>query len=610
MYSRNLPSLLRTARAIGFRNLARVVAFRAGLRSGLHRVLRVVPERIVPPVFHPPQAPAPEGAVARTNWDAEAKLFGSIRLECGEPPDWHRSVVTGRRSRDDEWFRLSDFDADLGDIKGVWELSRCDWAIAFAQRAALGHEAAFARLSHWLADWLEKVPPYRGANWKCGQEASIRVLHFLAAAIVLGQDGEPAEGLLKLVEVHLRRIAPTIAYAVGQDNNHGTSEAAALFCGGSLLASAGVASGEGWCRLGRKWLEDRVRHLIATDGSFSQHSVVYHRMMLNTLSFSETWRRRRDLPPFSDTFLDRARKATWWLRQFVDLQSGEAPNYGANDSSHILAMCDAGSRDFRPSLQWAAAVFCERRAVEGDGPYNQQLRWLGISVPEAVLAAPQRETFDAGGTHVLRAGTAVAYLNYPRFRFRPSQADALHCDLWVAGENILPDAGSFSYNSTEEDLVYFSGTASHNTIQFDQRDQMERLGRFLFADWLKTSEVEPVCQRDDRVTAAAAYRDRQGVSHFRKLTLAGDRLICEDRISGPARQGILRWRCKPGPWRLCGTTLSDGRRTISISSDDPAMAVALKCGEVSHHYASRTSLPVLEIALACPAQVTSEIVFA
>ena len=72
------------------------------------------------------------------------------------------------------------------------------------------------------------------------------------------------------------------------------------------------------------------------------------------------------------------------------------------------------------------------------------------------------------------------YASLSRFRFRPSQADAMHVDLWVKDQNLLSDAGTYSYNTDARWLKYFPGTQSHNTVQFDDRDQMPRLGRFLF----------------------------------------------------------------------------------------------------------------------------------
>ena len=54
---------------------------------------------------------------------------------------------------------------------------------------------------------------------------------------MLGQVSRPEPGLPALLAVHLKRIAPTLHYAMAQDNNHGTSEAAALFIGGTARSA-------------------------------------------------------------------------------------------------------------------------------------------------------------------------------------------------------------------------------------------------------------------------------------------------------------------------------------------------------------------------------------
>ena len=52
-----------------------------------------------------------------------------------------------------------------------------------------------------------------------------------------------------------------MSYAIGQRNNHGTSEAAALFLGGSLLAKSGNLNATRWEIEGRKWIERLVKSL-------------------------------------------------------------------------------------------------------------------------------------------------------------------------------------------------------------------------------------------------------------------------------------------------------------------------------------------------------------
>ena len=148
------------------------------------------------------------------------------------------------------------------------------------------------KMNAWVADWSMHNPPFLGPNWKCGQEASIRVLHCAVGLIVLGQDARPEQGMIDLVVSHLRRIEATLSYALAQQNNHGTSEAAALFIGGSLLESYNE-NGSRWMALGRQVLEERAGYLFEEDGSFSQYSVNYHRLALDTYSLVEAWRRHR-----------------------------------------------------------------------------------------------------------------------------------------------------------------------------------------------------------------------------------------------------------------------------------------------------------------------------
>ena len=66
---------------------------------------------------------------------------------------------------------------------------------ALAARDARERGRALDRLNAWLSDAAEHNPPWRGPNWKCGQEASIRVMHLAAAALMLGQVSRPEPGL-------------------------------------------------------------------------------------------------------------------------------------------------------------------------------------------------------------------------------------------------------------------------------------------------------------------------------------------------------------------------------------------------------------------------------
>ena len=612
----SFPLRLKTFWKLGLTSIAQVAVYRAACTIGLYRLLLPIRRwsagseffssnlSIPPSIFAELKLVPPECAEALL--DGNLTFFSGKTKHVGSPPDWFQDPFSGLKlAHDQHWTKLNEFSS--ADIKTVWETSRFDWVLLLARAwRASGDSGYLDTLNQWIQDWVSRNPSNAGPNWKCGQEASIRVMHLAMAALILGQADAPANGLVELVRTHLQRIAPTIHYAVAQDNNHGTSEAAALFIGGSWLQSAGVPGADRWQRQGRKWLENRAVRLIEADGSFSQYSLNYHRVLLDTFSMVEVWRRQRNLASFSTLFQKRAAAASSWLAAMVDPHSGEGPNLGANDGARLLPLTDTDYRDFRPSVQLAMALFTDKRTYPADGSWNLPLAWLGVALPESQAAPGVSQVFDDGGYGVLKRSGVMLMLRFPRFRFRPGQADALHVDLWRAGENLLRDAGSYSYNTEPEWLNYFPGTASHNTVQFDDRDQMPRLSRFLFGDWLKTESLQPLVENAEETSFGAAYRDGKGASHQRQVRLKGDCLIVRDKIEGFQKKAVLRWRVRPGQWRLDGQMLTDGEHVITVSSDVPLARVALVNGWESRYYLQKNEVPVLEVEIQSAGMLTTE----
>lgn len=612
-----LVSKVRTALRLGLPNIARAAGYRLGVRLGVNPVRRLRAAVPQGPFFAAGVQQPVVAVPAVFGWQDSGTLFSRWPMPLTrQPPDWLANPLTGRRVAAPErgWWQIPDFDPAVGDIKLIWELSRMDWVLAFAQRARQGDDAALQRLNDWLADWCAQNPPYRGPNWKCGQEASIRVMHLAMAALQLGQVHAPSTGLRDLVRLHLKRIAPTVQYAMAQDNNHGTSEAAALFIGGSWLATLGHPEGEGWARKGRRWLENRAVRLIGPNGSFSQYSLNYHRVMLDTFCMAEVWRRRLVLPAFSGRWQAQALAATQWLRHMVNPVNGDGPNVGANDGARLLLLTNTAYRDHRPTVQLAMALFANQRAYDHAGPWDHALQWLGVTLPHDVAPAAGHHVADDGGFAMLRRGGAMAMLRYPRFRFRPSQADALHLDLWLGGENLLRDAGTYSYNTEPQWQNYFGGTASHNTVQFDRRDQMPRLSRFLLGDWLKTQRLEPLYEDAQAVCFGAGYRDGQQARHHRRVSLGDGHLQVKDAVEGFFEKAVLRWRLAPGDWWLEQapqglrlTRAGDGAITLTVSSSVPIVRCELVEGWESRHYLEKTPVPVLEIEIRQVGTLTTEL---
>lgn len=606
--------MARTALALGLLNIGRAVAYRLGVTLGLNSVRRLQAGVPLGPFFVSGSGQAVVGATLDA-CEKSVCLFSRWSVPVNEAaPDWLANPFSGERAAgiDQPWWKIPDFDPESGDIKLVWELSRMDWVLALAQAARQGDSNALAKLNNWLADWCLKNPPYRGPNWKCGQEASIRVMHLAMTALILDQVKQPLQGVRDFISVHLARIAPTVQYAMAQDNNHGTSEAAALFIGGNWLAALGDSRGRCWAKTGRRWLENRAARLIGEQGSFSQYSLNYHRVMLDAFCMVEIWRQRMNLPAFSDRWYKRTVASSEWLRHMINPINGDGPNVGANDGARLLQLTSTAYRDYRPTVQLAMALFTARRAY-ASGPWDDALRWLGVTMPDEAASEPCDYVANDGGFAVLRRGQCMVMLRYPRYKFRPSHADALHLDFWVRDQNILRDAGTYSYNTDSRLMAYFGGTVSHNTIQFDDRDQMPRLSRFLLGDWLNADFMEPL-ERDSTGTRfAAGYTDKQGARHCRRVCLRDKTLSVMDEVAGFTQKAVLRWRLSPDGWKAtitaAGVQVACDRLhlMLEVQASVPIIRAEIVEGWESRHYLEKTSLLVLEVEIDQPGSLITEL---
>lgn len=417
------------------------------------------------------------------------RLFGHMMRDAGFPPDWHSNQLTGESVRADvHWSRIGEF--ERGDIKGVWELSRFGFAFPLVRAYWRTGDDRYAEgFWHLVRDWRERNPPNLGANWMCGQEVSLRMIAWCFALYGFRESTATTPGrlarLVEMIAVSTGRIEANVGYALSQRNNHGVSEAAGLWTAGVLFPELRRAGR--WRRLGRRLLERLARQLIYEDGSFSQHSVNYHRLMLHCFLWAV---RLGDVnaQPLSPVLKGRVAKAGRWLFDMQDEDSGRAPMYGADDGAMLLPLANCDRRDLRPTTA-AAGFLPDRELVHAPGPWDEAVFWLfGPEALAAKRSQPRRAEMSAGagGYYTLRSRMGMAFVRSPRFRHRPSHADLLHMDLWWRGHNVAIDPGTFGYNAPPPwDSIPLSRTEFHNTVTVDGEDQMARAGRFLWLPWAR-----------------------------------------------------------------------------------------------------------------------------
>jgi hypothetical protein len=388
------------------------------------------------------------------------------------------------------WTKISTLSATEGDIKYVWEKSRFSYLYDLIRYDFHSGEDQSAFTLNLISDWIDQNPVNCGPNWICSQEIALRVLNWTFALHYFRQSTHLNalifEKILVSIYCQMRHVAANIRFSKRVlHNNHTLTETLALYSIGLLFPF--FPESRQWRENGKKWFEAEIATQIFEDGTFIQFSMNYHRIAVQLL----TWAIRLgelNEDRFSRTTYKKAGLSLEFLQICQDKLTGWLANSGNNDGALFFPLSDSHFRDFRPQLATLSAVLNQPDQY-GAGTWNEEAAWFGLknqTVPTQLTEISfQTKSFPNGGYYVCRDRDSVTLLRCAYYHYRPFQADNLHLDIWVSGQNLLRDAGTYSYNSKRKWMRYFAGTKSHNTVVPGNHDQMLKGSRFSWSHWIK-----------------------------------------------------------------------------------------------------------------------------
>lgn len=448
--------------------------------------------------------------------------FSSIELDYGNPINWHYSPLTKVESRKDvKWYRIPDFDVERGDIKVVWEASRFTHFFYFSRAYLItGDMKYYDAFSEQLEEWLKSNPYPYGANYKCGQECTLRMINALMAYTVFKNSGvataDDEKNATKLVEVCYKKILSNFFYAHKCiKNNHTFSE----ICG--LIVGAWCCKNEARVRETYALLNKEIVNQFLPDGGFTQYSFNYQRF---TLQIIECAYKIGEKAGCNITEKKRIKNSLLLMYQ-AQAESGDMPNYGSNDGALIFPVTSCGYRDFRPVLNTVYALVEGERLYE-QGEYDEELLWFS-SGKEIPLAGIKRKacTFNDSGFYTLRHDGGFLMTCLQDFKSRPAHMDQLHIDFWHKGINIFCDSGTYSYASElGKELI---STAGHNNVKTAEVEQMNKRGAFLVCDWTGRRDV-----KHDTDSFSGTMLSKNGYTHRRTIHKTEQGYAVEDEVNG------------------------------------------------------------------------------
>lgn len=497
------------------------------------------------------EGPEPEPLAAEfKNLQAGKLCFfnGTDPVDLGSEYDWLTNPETKYKyPSGDHWTLVNDYDEKNGDIKYVWEKSRFSFLHTILRHDAYTGEDNSPRVWEEILSWIKSNAINSGPNYKCSQEMSLRVINWTFALNFYEDSPSLTEEIFREIMHNiywqLRHVYSNINFSrIAVRNNHAITETLMLYIGGLIFPFFPEASL--WKKAGKKWFEEEIAYQVYPDGTFLQFSMNYHRVVVQlfNLAFAVA---EKNGERFANVVYERAYNSLNFLFQCQEKSNGWLPNYGSNDGALFFKFTSSHYRDYRPQLNCLFQFLVGEQLYElGKKCWSEEATWfsakqIGALNYEKPAQTVGWHTFKDGGYYLLREHDGLTFIRCGNHKDRPLQADNLHIDIWYKGKNVLYDGGSYKYNTSDDMIRYFMGTASHNTVMLDDNDQMLKGARFIWYNWTQKT-VASVEEKDHYMftgeISAFSYLD-QDIRHRRTVSKRKDKpvwLITDSIVNKPS----------------------------------------------------------------------------
>lgn len=472
-------------------------------------------------------------------------FFNKTKIDLGVDYDWITNPLTNHKyDINKHWSEIQDLSKNDGDIKYVWEKARFSFLYDIIRYDYHFEEDQSQFVFDQVEDFINKNPINQGPNYKCSQEISLRVLNWTFALYYYKDSKYLTEELfakiMHTIYWQIHHVYHNIDFSrISVRNNHAITETLMLYLSDKLFPF--FPNVKGWSKKGKYWFEQEIKYQIYPDGTFLQFSMNYHRVAVQLLTWGIKLSKLND-DVFDSQVYDLAKKSLVFLDACTDPVSGKLPNYGSNDGALFFKLSDDDFRVYRSQLDDLRAV------LDGFTNYNSKSSfWYGVQPenkePEKIS---ELNEFKNSGYYIFQEENTKTFIRCGAYKDRPGQSDNLHLDIWINGENILRDNGTYKYNTDKEFLDYFNGSKGHNTLSISGENQMEKGSRFIWYYWVKKAFASLIKNHHKTVflgTIKAYKQFGDNIFHSRKVTkfIGKDEWIVEDLVKGIKGKTIYQY---------------------------------------------------------------------
>ncbi|WP_161805011.1 heparinase II/III domain-containing protein [Lacinutrix mariniflava] len=431
---------------------------------------------------------------------------------------WNYNVKSKKEYPLQHWTTLNLLDNDLGDIKFVWEKSKFTEIQDFMVYDLVTGQSNQQYILDDILDWISSNSVNTGPNWACSQEISLRLINWLMFICFykeeLYKNNYPElKIIIQSIFDQILHVKENINFSKkAVRNNHAFSELLALYLVGNMFNHIDEVSK--FKKIGHDGFIKEFKFQIFNDGSDNQYSLNYYRtkIQLTSIFINQV----EDKNKFIQENKNKLEAMVNFFNAVI-IDNGQVPNYGANDGSLYFKFNETKEiSNFLPQVgAFVKLIKSSNFRFNNNKLFLDDYLWFEneeLHLPQNTENSKDIQYFPDSGYLTVNRNNVFMFIRLGIHKFRPSQSDNTHIDLWKNGKAILLDSGTYSYNIPEVDKEKYDFNLSkfHNVLVINDDSQMKPLMNFILLDWTYVEDIkieDNINQNEIRVSCQlSAYR--------------------------------------------------------------------------------------------------------
>jgi len=396
------------------------------------------------------------------------------------------------------------------DIKVPWELNRLHHLVVLAQAYRLSKEKKYLiECLRQFEDWKNDNPLCYGINWSSTMEVSIRAVNLIVLLNLIYDSVDCNKKYIHKIENsiidHGIFIMNNLEIGFSSSKliagNHYLANISALYIIGLFFRGSKIS--DFWYLGAKVALEDSIDWMVHNDGFYFESSTNYHRYALELFLYPYIFGKLND-QKFSFNYRNKLQMMADTIF-YLNTPGNTIPQIGDNDSGRYLIFNNYfnwNSNDHRYLLSICSVIFERGDYKYLSKSYPIELFWIfGENIQEyfnnivSKRVIIESKSFQESGLYVIRNDKRKDYALIKghannKMMHGHSHNDILSIELWISGETVFIDPGTYCYTSNLSLRNTFRSTKNHSTIIINS-NELNKLGPGAFEmNW----DTKFICQ--------------------------------------------------------------------------------------------------------------------